>query len=289
MIAHIIINTILLQMERQKLLWLLFFVVINNNSTQAGIHPPPTSAARAASMGNAYTAIQQNFWSLFQNPAGIAGMERTSVGLYAERRFGLSELNCGHAGIVFPFDKNQAVGATIASLGFEAYRESYASLTYAINFKDRINLGTRVSYGNLFIDGLGSTSSFGIDVGLQTRINDEVSIGFQANNVNRSSLNYLDGQEDNPTIISSGIAYQPNNKLVLVADIQKDIDHPLSFRGGLEYQFIDGFYARMGVGTQPMSLSGGLGFQRDNLLIDVAFSFREPLGYTPHISIQYLI
>ncbi|MCB0846620.1 MAG: hypothetical protein KDE26_25400 [Bacteroidetes bacterium] len=276
-------------MKHQKLLWLLFFVAISTTSSRAGIDPPPTAGARAISMGNAHTAIKQNFWNLFYNPAGIAGIQQPFLGVYAERRFGLSELNYGHAGIVFPFAEEQAIGATIGSFGFEAYRENQASLSYAIRLMERISLGTRFHYGNLTIKDHGNTSILWASIGLQTQVNAEITLGFHVWNINRSSLNYQNGLEDIPTVFTTGIAYQPNDHLILVADIQKDIDHPVSFKAGLEYVIVSGLFARIGFGTEPLSLSGGLGLQHKNLQIDAAFSFHELLGYTPHVSLQYQI
>ena len=72
-----------------------------------------------------------------------------------------------------------------------------------------------------------------------------------------------------------------------MADVQKDIDHPVSFRGGFEYTIIEGLYARMGVSTEPLTINGGLGLKYKKIKLDATFGFHERLGYTPHVSMSY--
>jgi hypothetical protein len=67
--------------------------------------------------------------------------------------------------------------------------------------------------------------------------------------------------------------------------VQKDIDHPLSFRGGIEYLPASQLALRAGVSINPLSLSGGIGYTWKLLSIDFASTYTEFLGYTPQLSL----
>lgn len=266
----------------------LFAVFICLHSgAQAGIDPPPGIGARSVGLGYAYTAVGSNFWSLFHNPAGIAGTSAIETGVYVERRFNLSELTYGHAGIVFPFGGKQAIGAELGSYGFDTYRENRAALSYGVMLLERISLGAKINYANIIIAGLGSTNALVATVGGQVHINKTLSLGFTGYNVNRAGIQSLGGTDDIPTLLTAGVMYRPNEKVMIVADVQKDIDHPVSWRGGIEYAFVPSLYARLGMSTEPLSVNAGLGLLYRNLSVDAAFGFHERLGYTPHISLSY--
>ncbi|RMG30592.1 MAG: hypothetical protein D6730_02375 [Bacteroidetes bacterium] len=253
----------------------------------AGLEPSPGNGARAISLGYAYTGVWGDFWNVFHNPAGIAGVEGIQVGAYAERRFGLKELTYGSAGLVLPFGETQAVGLSASSFGFDAYRENSLGLSYAISVVDVLSLGVKLNYASLNIADYGGTGTFFVDVGINTAISEQLSLGVYAYNVSRGRITGQSLDEELPTIFTAGLAYQPTEQLLVVADVQKDIDHPVSFRGGIEYAIIPALRARVGVSTEPLSLNGGLGLVLNDLHIDVAFSYHERLGYTPHVSVNY--
>ncbi|MDB4286309.1 hypothetical protein N9933_03315 [bacterium] len=268
------------------LLWT--FVMLFLTHVHASNDPPPAVGARAISLGHAYTGITGDFWSLFHNPAGIAGIENPEAGVYFERRFGLKELTYGSAGFVTPFSGGtQFAGIELTTFGFDAYRENKVGLTYATRFFDKVSVGIKANYANVNIRDYGNASTFYVDLGLATEITPELTLGFSAYNVNRSQLETQSGKEPLPTVLTAGLAYQPTDKILFVADLQKDIDHPVSFRGGIEYAFAKGFYARLGTSTRPLTWAAGLGMEVQKIKFDFAFGFHERLGYSPHISLAY--
>lgn len=252
-----------------------------------GIEPNPGYGARAVGLGNAYVGVWGDFWSLYHNPAGISGLESIQIGAYVERRFSLKELTYGSAGVVFPFATTQAAGLDFSSFGFDAYRENRIGLAYAINVFEVLSIGTKINYANVNILDHGSTGTFFLDIGLNTAITDQISLGFSAYNISRSRILTQASEEAIPTVFTVGIAYNPSNKVLIVADIQKDIDHPVSFRGGIEYEIIPILKARMGVSTEPLTWNAGIGVVVQSLNVDLAFGYHERLGYTPHISLSY--
>lgn len=269
-------------------LWVLFWTIIYfSASVYSQIDLPAASGGRAVGMGKAYAGVGGDFWALYHNPAGIAGIQAPQIGVYAEQRFLLSALSFAQAGFVAPFYQNQAFGISVSSFGFNAYQENSAALSYGIEVLNKIRIGAELKYANLSIQEQGSDGALVVQVGVQTQINSSLSLGFSAYNVNRAGLNVQGPEEIIPGIIRGGLAYQPSDQVLLVFDVVKDIDHPLSYRGGLEYSLNELIRARAGVSTEPLSLNAGIGLEWKELSVDFASSYTERLGYSPHFSLAY--
>ena len=110
-----------------------------------------------------------------------------------------------------------------------------------------------------------------------------------AYNVNRASLRTQGVDEPVATLVSAGLVYKPSDQVLILAEIQKDVDHALSYRGGLEYKITPSVVARAGVSTEPLTLNMGIGFRWKQFDLDLAASYTDLLGYTPHLSITYQV
>ncbi|MEL6132610.1 MAG: hypothetical protein AAFR59_04510 [Bacteroidota bacterium] len=252
--------------------------------------PLPGIGARVVGMGNAFVAVRGNVWSLFHNPAAITGGEGLEVGAYFEQRFFLPELTFGNAGALYPLKDNQAIGLSLGTNGFSGYRENTAGLSYGITLLDKISLGATANVSTVSVPTYGTATTFFINFGAHLQLTDQLSLGTSIYNTNRSSFETaLGSREYFPTVITAGLAYKPTDQVLLVFDIQKDIDHPVSFKGGVEYALNEVIYARIGVSTAPLLLSGGIGVNYKAFSFDFAISYTEFLQYTPHVSINYAL
>jgi hypothetical protein len=271
-----------------RLYFLFVLAILFSCQSKAANDPPPAIGARAVALGYAYQGIRGDYWSLYHNPAGIAGVEKMTAGAYVVRRFNLKELTSGSAGLVLPFlEGEHTLGLDMTTFGFSVYRENRIGLTYATTLLDKVSLGVKLNYASLAIANYGSESSLYVDVGVNAKISSQLSFGFSATNVNRAKLGQDPAAEALPTVVTAGLAYQPSDRVLLVADVQKDVDHPLSVRGGLEYYLNDFVIARIGVSNEPLSWQMGLGLVKDAMQIDFAFGYTDRLGYSPHISLSY--
>lgn len=273
-------------MKHKQLYFTLLFI-LSTFSLKAGIDPVPGYGGRAIGLGYAYVGVGGDFWSMFHNPAGIANVDRLEMGLFVEQRFGLSELTYGSGGLILPMAGKNALGLQVGSFGFDAYRENQIGISYGTGLLDIVRLGARVNYGNLSIAGLGSANAFMVDIGMQVDVSPEISLGFSAINVNRPKIESESYSEPMPSVLTLGIAFTPSENVMLVLDAQKDVDHPTSIRAGVEYKIIPKLTARIGMATEALRITGGLGLNLSNAQIDLAFSYHETLGLSPHISVNY--
>lgn len=253
---------------------------------RAGGDDTPTGARRTA-LGGAFTGVYGDLWALWTNPAGIAGMQGPAAGVYFERRYLLPDLNNGAAGAVLPFKGNHFAGIDFNAYGIsQYYNESRIGLTYATDIIERLRFGVKFNYAQTSILNYGSASTFFIDAGIQADVTQKISVGARIYNANRSRLD-KDLGEDIPTILSVGVAWSPSDKLMLVSDIEKHFDFPLSWRGGIEYRFLPRFCARAGMSTQPATVNGGLGLILEKFQVDITSSWHQQLGFTPGMSLSW--
>ena len=251
----------------------------------AGNEPQPTGARRI-SLGNAYTGVTANYWSLYGNPAGIAGMQKMQVGVHFENRLFLEGLNYGAAGFVMPFFDQHYIGLEITGFGFKLYNESKIGLTYATTVLQRIHLGAKVNLHNNSIAGYGSALSYSIDLGISALITKGLTVGFSASNVSQASIKRELGEKI-PSIFDFGLAWQVSPKVLIVADLEKHIEYPFSVRGGVEYSPLKFLSLRVGASTEPVTFTGGFGLNWKALEFDFAASYDMRLGFSPHLSLGY--
>lgn len=267
---------------------LLFLLLMSGSLAWAGIEPYPGAGARAIGLGYAYTGVRGDWGAVFFNPAGITGVDGPVAGLYFEQRFMLRELTYGSAGVVFPWaEGEQALGLELRSFGFDAFRQNQIGLAYGITLLERISLGVKAKYANLNIQDHGTAGVFLVDAGLHVQVNEQVSVGFTGQNLNRAPVRTtLGGVEQTPTVVQVGLVYQPTDELLLSVDLIKEEAYGPTFRGGVEYRIGGLLYARLGVGTTPLLLTGGLGLAWQGLQLDLAYSYTEQFS-SPHLSLSY--
>jgi len=70
-----------------------------------------------------------------------------------------------------------------------------------------------------------------------------------------------------------------------VVDDFKDLDFPLSLRGGVEVQPVDALRLRTGVASQPARFTAGAGVVVGRLRADVAAEQHQTLGWSPAASL----
>jgi hypothetical protein len=245
------------------------------------------AGARRVGLGFAYTGVRADFWQLFMNPAGIAGIEQMEAGAFVERRFLLQQLNYATVGFAMPFKNNKHfAGFDASGFGFGGYSESRVGLSYATTLFERLSLGAKVNYMRVSIENYGAKGAVFANVGLSCILSKHITVGFRIFNANRAELQ-KEEDEKIPTTLDAGMAYQVSDKVLIVADVEKQVNFPLSFRGGVEYAPAKFLKARIGASTQPVTVSAGLGVNVKGLNIDFANTLHQYLGYTPSLSLSW--
>lgn len=270
-------------MKSPQFLSVYFFVfTVSTSNAQNGI---VEVGARPASM--AYTlATLDDEWSVFNNPGALGEQENVMTLFSYENRYGIEGLSNMSAGILAPLPLGVA-SLGVFRFGDNLYSEQNVALGYGNTF-GIASLGVRVNYRQYTLEGFGNRGVVTLDFGGIAQVSEELYFGAFIRNINQAQLSDLQNERV-PTVLNAGCSYRPVEKVVLNAEVEKDIDLEASFKSGMEYSFLPKFSARAGIRTRPFTNYYGLGFKTWKITIDYALTMVQILGSSHQVSLAYQV
>ncbi len=293
----------------------LFILIILTNFSAAGLFDDRYPSARALGMGGAMVAVANDVWAGYYNPAGLADVQNYYVASSYNMPFGYSffrnyfiagtaELpeNYGAVSISFQdfgvnyLGNEMSTEYTAAiSHGFYLMKDIHSSLSFGYNLKlYHWKLGESVgtwneSDGVYLNDGLelGSASTFGIDIGAQASLYGRTFIGVYLININAPTIG-ANTKHDLPQRIVIGAAYKPQNGVTTSLTFNKTVGFDTQVEGGFEFQIMEFFALRLGVGTNPNRFSGGIGINYERIQFDYALRTHPVLSETHLFGLSYM-
>lgn len=244
--------------------------------------------ARAAALGHAATALPGDVWG-FANPASWATLPGRALSFYAGQAFGLADLRFGAAHIVEPTALGAFAGGA-RTFGSEDFRETTLTLGYARGLRlgttRAIYVGADVRYVRVAQGGgYGSAGAAGLSLGGLVAVLPGVHFGARATNLNAPTLATEAGGEELPRTLALGLGYAPDERLLVLVDAFKDIDHPLSVRAGAELRLVEALALRAGVTTAPTRFTTGAGLRTGRIRASVVAEQHQDLGWSPAASL----
>ncbi len=260
--------------------WLAVILVANFTSGNASDLP---TGARAIAMAGTYVALANTAEAVFHNPGGLNQLSGTEVAIFYQKPFGLEDVNWGTLAASVPIrDYRASLGLTTLSNG--SYSEQALTLAWSQQYKRRLYYGIGVRYKRLKIDGYGSSSSVGLELGLLMPLSTKFSWGASAQNVGRSQFG---SDEQMPQILRSGVALAATPELVLALEIFKDVRFDEEVRFGVEYRALQQLAVRAGMANHPDRLTAGFGLDLKPFILDYAFFTHNDLGATHQLSLTF--
>ena len=266
----------------KNLLFLLLLLAGTTTIAQNG--HPPSSGGRGAAMGGTRVAFQ-DIYSSFGNQAGLAHLEGVSFGVLGEQKFQQAEFGTVAAMVAIP-TKSGTFGINTLYYGFEGFNQQRLGLAYARKLFEKLSIGAQFDLLNTRIPDYGSNLVVTFEAGLQIEVAEGFHLGAHTYSpavVQISEDDYL------PTLLSIGLSYAPSDQFRVNAEFEKDIQFPMRFRSGVEYQIIDILWLRAGFASNPSEATFGFGVYFKNLRIDMASQYNFTLGLTPAIGIAYTV
>lgn len=215
----------------------------------------------------------------------MAFQEEISFSLYAEQRFLQSELGYYAGGLTLP-TQSGVFGLAVNYSGFDLYNEKKLGLAYGRLFTKNISGGIQIDYLSTSITEYGTAGALTFELGLMIKLSQQLSAAAHVFNPVPISSGFQD--EKIPTLFRLGLSYEPGEKIILLAEAEKDIDRPARIKAALEYKIVDALHLRGGVATNPSQYSFGVGLNVQHLKIDIASSYHQILGFTPGLSVNYV-
>ena len=249
-------------------------------AAHAQLVPLAEGGARALALGRAATALEGDVWGHY-NPAAWATLPGRAGAAFASQAFGLSELRIGAVAFAEP-TRFGTFAATARTYGFSDFRETSLGLGFAraipVSATRAVHGGLHLRYYGVSIPDYGSAGALGLSLGAMMEVVPGLQFGFLAQNVNRPGFSDLDPLQ---ATLDVGLAYEPIEEALVLFSVAKDLDYPVSFRGGLEVRPVEELFLRAGFSTAPVRFSSGVGVAVGVLRADIAAERHEALGWTP--------
>lgn len=226
-------------------------------------------------------------WSVFGNQAGLAPTERMTTGGSFQNRFLVKELstNCGF--IALPIQAS-VFAFSVYQFGKSAFRQEKLGIAFARSLNPRLHFGIQFNYYRFFLAEQNQTiGSSGVELGFQYEITPQLLLGIHALNPYQVSLSTFSGEYPYPSRFNFGSYLKFSDSFGMAIELQKDLEYPLRFKTGLEYDIRNNLFIRTGISANPYQLSAGMGFEVKMLKIDLAFAYHQSLGNSPSVSFQY--
>ena len=296
---------------KPKIIYLILALTFINGQSYAsfaGSFLRMGSSARSMAMGSAFTAEIDPGFAAYHNPASMVFLERRQLGfshhlLPLDRRFTATNFSIplpptaslGVAWISARVDKiDGRTGAgqhtQYLSTSEDAFMVSFAQQLFPW-FSAGINvkiLRHQLPINEVDLSGKG----IGMDFGIFVKTNSGANLAFMIQDLNsryqwKTDKIFEKGKvyaEQFPTIYRLGTTLQ-YNEFYVTADggILMNASETVGYtvRLGTEYQYLDNYYFRAGLGNRRMSVGVGLDWsfiKENNARLDYAFVFENPAG-----------
>ncbi len=233
---------------------------------------------------NSSVATNEFFSAFLINPAITSAVKNSNLGLHYFRPYGLKEVNS--AGLMLNTHIAQAgLGFAIGSFGNSLYRENQVTLNASKIFYKNLAVGINFHWYSLHFQNYGNMNSFGLDGGVQFKINPRLTAGFSVNNFNQPTLNGY--SEEIPIISRLGISAVITEHFRGYVAVQKDAWFPINVLFGMNFNASSLLSIQSGFNTYPSVPVIGFRVQRKWMVVNYVFQYHFDLGATHFWGISF--
>ena len=259
----------------------LFFMLTCITSIRAQGWQPMGS--RSMALGNASVALN-DVWAYHHNPAAFVGIKKVAFGVSYENRFLLRELQSQGFVVAYPL-KRGVISMGGQTFGYTNFRTYRSGLGYSLALTDFLSIGVQLNYHLLRLpQAYGRDQTVTAEIGALAKITDNWHIGFSILNLSRNKL--ASYQEDRYTnMLRLGTRYHISKKVMMLAELEKNVDFPIRVKSGVEYEPADNLFIRGGFATAPIEFSFGFGYHWKGIYkLDVGSAYQQIIGWSPNVS-----
>ncbi len=297
----------------KKRLYFLLIILGCFGSTVAGDHFAGLSSnlflqaelsPRASALGGAYTAIGNDVYAMYYNPAGVGQLKRHQIGFTHVQWF--QDVRMQNASAAFKVDSRLVLGLGFSYLGMPSIqgKDIYGQPTEALTVNSSISqfslayklhpsfsMGITLKY---FRDNLAGfvASGFAFDVGFQMEtIIPHLMLAGAVRNLG-NNIQYETASEPIPFNYSVGVGYiLPFLHLRLGVDAVHSLERNWLIKTGIEYDFNKMAFLRVGndwLSSNGFQPSFGVGARfLSHLQIDYTLYNHQNLGLTHRVGVTF--
>ena len=244
------------------------------------------NGARSSSLGNASVTLE-DCYAVSNNIAGIASLNKITIGSTFQNKFLLSNLYSGQLIGTIPY-KRIVVAFSLEHFGDQLYNEQNISLGIAHQFST-IKIGLKTNYFQVQGSDFQTRDGFIINFGGIVDLNKNLKFGTYLTNINQYKIKNGNTQIIIPLLFKLGLSYKPIDKIIVNANISKQSFNKPATHIGIEYAIIKKLFVRSGISTNPYAHFFGMGFHHLQFKMDYSITVLQPLGTSQQISISYFL
>ena len=233
---------------------------------------------------NTYS-LNSDVFSFTANQATLASIKGLTGGIYGERRFMLQDMGLYKTAIAFPIS-NGSFGFNMDYFGSQLYHDAQLGLAYGRKLSDKIDAGIQFNYYTVSTTGFGSSGAVNFEGGAIIHVTDQFSTGIHIYNPTEVNIG-KNNEEKLPSIYTVGFGYDASKNFFLGVEAEKTEDQPLNINAGVQYQFDEKLFARLGISSATSSFYFGTGVQLCGFRLDATASVHPHLGITPGLMIIF--
>ena len=117
-------------------------------------------------------------------------------------------------------------------------------------------------------------------------MSDQVGLGINIQNLTRAKVD-KEATNKLSSIMQIGLSYQPITKLRVDAQVDKNIDLPITVSLGIEYQMTETLSLRTGFNPSTSIAALGFGINYRNLKLDFGGQYQPQLGFSGALSFVF--
>ncbi|AHW61909.1 hypothetical protein SAMN05444285_11298 [Draconibacterium orientale] len=261
---------------------LVYFTIITfaaSSQTYAG-------GARSLALSNAVVSISDT-WSTFHNQATLAKINRFSAGVYYESKYGIDEFALAASSVVLPTGAG-TFGLSFYQFGKGSFKEHKIGFGYAKQLSEHFNASVQFDFFSERLPENADAFSFvTFEIGATYQLTQQIILGAHTYNPVKNGFNYPEEKIKLPAVYRLGAHYSFDEHVLVSLETQKESDHDVMVKSGLEFMPLQNLALRFGISGRPVQYTAGLGYSFKNISTDIAFSYHGNLGFTPSVSIQY--
>ncbi|KJF41893.1 PorV/PorQ family protein [Draconibacterium sediminis] len=271
-------------MQKPFYILLVYFTIIALTASPQNY----TGGARSAALSDAFISVSDT-WSTFHNQATLAQLNRFSAGVYYESKYGIDEFALAATSVVLPTGAG-TFGLSFYQFGKGTFKEHKIGFAYAKQLSERFNAAVQFDYlAQRMPENADAFSFVTFEIGATYQLTEQITLGAHTYNPVKNGFNYPEEKTKLPAAYRLGAHYAFAEHVLVSLETQKESDHDVVVRSGLEFMPLENLALRFGISGRPVQYTAGLGYSFKNISTDIAFSYHGNLGFTPSVSIQYNI
>jgi len=244
-----------------------------------------TLGSRSAGLANA-TVMLPHLWSVHHNQAGLAFLNKISLGFHHENKFIIPQFSLKSFAAVIP-TKPGTMGFSYSYFGYSQYHETKIGLSFGKALGKSFAAGIQLDYLHTFIaEEYGNQGNLAVEAGILAMPFKNLFIGAHVFNPTRTKISSYN-EERVPTIIRAGIGYKFAGKIFIGIETEKELESRPIYKSGIEFMFLENLFVRTGISTNPTQNTFGIGYSYKGIKADLAFTLHQQLGLTPHFSLMF--